>query len=74
MDGDVEKDIHDAYRLEGGDPKSLPSLRSSVGGHADIMIGAKYMRYFPREIFTMKSGLTIYKSPFASSNGTRGVL
>ena len=74
LDGEVEQDIHDEFRLSGGDAKDLPSLRSMVGGAADIMIGSKYMRYFPKSKFICKSGLTIYESPFLSSDGSRGVV
>ena len=56
--GDIEKDIHDAYRATGGNPDHLPSLPSSVGGDVDVMIGCKYNRYMPKEIFRLPSGLS----------------
>ena len=74
LDGEVEKDIHNAFRLSGGDAKDLPSLRSSVGGSADIMIGSKYLRYYPKQKFSLESGLTIYESPFLSTDGSQGVV
>ena len=74
LNGDVEKDIHDGYKAAGGNVSDLPSLRSSVGGGADIMIGAKYLRHFPKIMFALESGLSIYESPFVSSDGSRGVV
>ena len=74
LSGDVESDIHREYKHRGGNVTDLPSLRPSVGGSADIMIGSKYLRYFPREVFKTESGLTIYESPFISSDGSRGVV
>ena len=74
LNADVEVDIQQEYKLRGGNVSDLPALRPSVGGSADIMIGSKYLRYFPREIFRTDSGLTIYESAFKSSDGSRGVV
>ena len=74
LKGDVEKDIHRAFQSSGGDVKDLPSLPNFVGGDIDFMIGAKYLRYHPERVFTLPSGLTIYKSPFKNYNGSRGVV
>ena len=38
------------------------------------MIGAKYLRYFPKEVFQLVSGLTIYKSVFKNPDGSDGVV
>ena len=70
---DVEKDIQKAYESSGGVNK-LPRLPPSVGGQVDIMIGVQYLRYFPTELFKLLSGLTIYLSPFANIDGSRGVI
>ena len=53
---------------------SLPKLPKQVGGDTDILIGSKYLRYFPREIHKFESGLTICESVFSSSDGTRGIV
>ena len=71
----VENDIRNRC-LEGGEPEfsSLPKLPKKVGGDTDILIGSKYLRYFPREIHKFESGLTICESVFSSSDGTRGIV
>ena len=74
LKGEVERDIHEAYSISGGDVTKLPSLPKFVGGNIDFMIGAKYMRYHPTPVFTMSSGLTIYLSPFKGFDGTKGVI
>ena len=38
------------------------------------MIGIKYLRYYPEKIFQLPSGLSIYKSWFKNSDGSRGVI
>ena len=53
---------------------SLPKLPKAVGGKVDIMIGKQYLRYFPKEVARLKSGLTLYESCFESLDGTRGVI
>lgn len=74
LDGKVQRDIHDGYKSIGGDVKDLPSLPKTVGGDVDFMIGAKYMRYHPKKIFSLPSGLTIYESLFQGYNGSRGIV
>ena len=54
--------------------RTFPKLPKHVGGKVDLMIGIKYLRYHPKPIFQSKSGLTIYKSVFRSTDGTTGVL
>ena len=62
------------YRKEGKNPQYLPRLPKFVGGHTDFMLGIKYLRYYPEKIFQLPSGLTIYKSWFLNSDGSRGVI
>ena len=70
----VRKDIAYSYKLAGKDPKDLPSLPKHVGGDTDLMIGIKYLKYFPAFIFSLPTGLTIYESHFLSPDGSRGVI
>ena len=72
--GQVENDIRKAYKISGGDPRELPKLPKSVGGHTDFMIGIKYLRYYPERVFQLPSGLSIYRSWFKNADGTRGVI
>ncbi|XP_066917918.1 uncharacterized protein [Clytia hemisphaerica] len=74
LDCQVKDDIHDAFRRSGGNPSTLPKLPSSVGGDVDFMIGIRYLRYHPKVIFQMPSGLTIYKSLFKNPDGSRGII
>ena len=72
--GQIENDIKAAYTQSGGVLKDLPRLPDCIGGNVDFMIGAKYTRYHPQAIFSLPSGLTIYKSPFLSTDGIQGVI
>ena len=38
------------------------------------MIGQKYRRYYPVEVFRLPSGLSVLESKFVGPNGTRGVI
>ena len=62
LKGLVEADVRSGYISNGKDPKYLPKLPAFVGGHSNFMIGLKYLRYYPKKVFQLPSGLTIYKS------------
>ena len=34
----------------------LPNLPRFVGGETDIMLGIKYAKYFPKEVYSLPSG------------------
>ena len=70
---DVEDEIRCHYKSTGG-KLQLPKLPSSVGGEIHLMIGIKYLRYHPKLIYQLQSGLSIFESSFLSSNGGRGVV
>ena len=74
LDGSVIKDIHTAFTNTGGNPSTLPTLPSIIGGDVDFMVGIKYLRYHPQQVFQLPSGLTIYQSIFKSPDGSRGVI
>ena len=74
LKGSIQDDIHEEYTKFGGMASDLPGLPEFVGGNVDFMIGSKYLRYHPEPIFTLPSGLTIYRSPFANVDGSRGVI
>ena len=61
LKGEVQSDIQAAYKKNGGELKDLPKLPESVGGQADFMIGIKYLRYHPEKIYSLPSGLIIYR-------------
>ena len=70
----VENDIKTAYMSKSNDVRKLPKLPKSVGGETDLMIGIQYLRYYPKKIFSLPTGLTIYESQFLNSDGTRGLV
>ena len=74
LQGKIQNDIIDEYVKVGGIANDLPHLPKCAGGDVDFMIGSKYLRYHPEPIFTLPSGLTIYKSPFVNADGSRGVI
>ena len=47
--GRVQRDINDVYRSQGGMVSNLPKLPEEVGGETDLLIGIKYLKYFPEE-------------------------
>jgi hypothetical protein len=65
------QEIKNSYHGEA----ELPTVPRSVGGgKVDILLGSKYTWLFPKLVFTLPSGLSLYKSMFASKYGHRGVL
>ena len=74
LQGKIEEDIRKAFQESGGNLFFLPNLPAFVGGETDIMIGIKYLRYFPVQVFQLVSGLTIYHSQFQNADGSYGVI
>ena len=72
--GQLQDDIFKAYEENGGNIDSLPKLPDSIGGDVDIMIGSKYLRYHPEAIFSLPSGLTVFKSLLVGANGDQGII
>ena len=73
----VENDIRSKCENIGGAElvSKLPRLTSMMkGGDVDVLIGSKYLRYFPEKVHKFESGLGIFESVFISEDGTRGVL
>ena len=68
------QDISDHFKSTGGNPKQLPRPDKSVGGDIHFMIGIRYLRYFPRLVHQLPSGLSIYESVFNNIDGSRGVI
>ena len=53
----------------------LPQVDSTIGGEAvDVIIGIKYLKYFPVLVFSLPSGLAIYRARFNSYSGNQAVL
>ena len=71
---DLTKASHDLTKAAADEADRLPKLPPSVGGKIDLMIGIKYLKYHPKLIFQLHSGLTIFESVFQGSDGSRGVI
>ena len=55
--------------------ETLPKCDKAVGGsEVDIMLGIRYNRYFPVLLYSLPSGLGIYKAQFKSARGCQGIL
>ena len=54
--------------------KTFPKLPESVGGEVDMLIGIKNIKWFPKLVFELDTGLGLYNSPFVSPCGSRGVV
>ena len=58
-----------------GEGVALPQVPDEIGGaRVDVMIGIKYLSYFPELVFSLPSGLSIFESRFRTMCGRRGVL
>ena len=69
------KDLEDGYGEAAANIEPLPKVPKRIGGRTvDVMIGSRYLKYFPVLIFSLPSGLSIFKSCFRSSDGSRGIL
>ena len=73
---ELEKDVRKkCYDVGNEDLVSkLPKLRRKVGGITDILIGLKYLKYFPKKVFQFQSGSGIYESVFNTPDGSAGVV
>ena len=72
---EVEEDVRRQVSSSNVDLlERLPRLPSHVGGEVGLMIGKPYMRYFPREVTRLESGLTIYEAVFFNPDGTKGTI
>ncbi|MBM3938553.1 MAG: hypothetical protein FJ333_07870, partial [Sphingomonadales bacterium] len=55
--------------------RDLPTSDDTIGGTAvDIIIGIRYLKYYPELVFTLPSGLAIYRAKFKSYSGHQAVL
>ena len=73
--GRVEDEIMEHHQNFGKVPTGkLPQLPEKIGGETDILIGIKYMKYFPKEIHHLPDGLAIYEAVFWNSDGSKGVV
>ena len=72
---DVVQDVRKRCEGIGGQKllSTLPNFPRSVGGGTDILLGSRYKRYFPKEVYVLEDGLSILRSVFLGVDGARGV-
>ena len=59
------------------DNKKVPYMKadSEVGGQCvDIILGIKYLKYYPELVFSLPSGLSVYKARLKSASGCQAIL
>ena len=55
--------------------RDLPTPPAEVGGkEVDLIIGIKYYKYFPKPLYALPSGLTIYLTRLTASNNENCIL
>lgn len=66
---DAWKEIKAEIDLEHPNYPDLPAVAAKVGGDpVDVMIGIRYIKYFPELLFVLPSGLAVHKSQFSAPN------
>ena len=60
--------------VSSGNQGTLPKLPEFVGGETDIIIGSQYLKFHPKVVFEMDSGLTLLESKILGSDGSTGVM
>ena len=54
---------------------NLPKIDEKVGGkEVDVLIGIRYLKYFPEPVLTLPSGLQVYRALIKSASGRQAVL
>lgn len=68
-------ELNNAYNMTHSNHPPLPLVEEHVGGtDVDVMIGIRYNRYFPKLLFSLPSGLSIYRSVLNTRSTKMGVL
>ena len=49
-------------------------MRSWGGAPIDLLLGIKYLSYYPKLVLTLPGGLCVYKTQFATPSGNLAVL
>lgn len=63
------------YQAEHCPEISLPEAPTTIGGKpVDVLLGIKYLRYYPELLFSLPCGLGVYKSKLKCSGGFQAVL
>ena len=73
--------LHEAWQdlvkvaTAAGQTTTLPAVDDEIGGSpVDVIIGIRYLKYFPSLVFSLPSGLAIYCAKFRSASGRQAGL
>ena len=68
--------IQQTYQADNQVPAMhLPTVPAEIAGtDVDLMVGIQYKRYFPKLIYSLPGGLSIYSAIFKGCDGHQGVL
>ena len=68
-------ELRKAHRAEHPFQQDVPQPPEVIGGRpVDVMLGIRYLKYFPKPIFSLPCGLTVHRGLFKSPDGCYGVL
>ena len=69
------EDLQKGYRQMLPNGPALPAPPAHLGGvEVDIMMGIRYLKYFPEKKFSLPCGLAIFEGQFKSPDGLSGIL
>ena len=69
------EDLKKSYSVDHPQSKSFPTVPNNIGGSSvGIMMGIRYVRYFPKLLYSLNCGLGIYEAQFRTPDGNLGIL
>ena len=69
------EDLQRSYRQDNPEGRPLPLVPKHIGGSSvAIMMGIRYIKYFPKLLYHLPCGLGIYEAQFKTPDGNLGVL
>ena len=72
---DAYRELREVYEDDKPGESGLPTVPDEIGGRpVDIMLGIRYVTYFPKLVYSLPHGLGIFKSVFKGTDNHRGVL
>jgi hypothetical protein len=69
------RELQSQYSLQQPQGEPLPAVPAEVGGEpVDIMLGIRYVKYYPQLKFSLNCGLGVYEAQFTAPGGAQGIL
>ena len=69
------EELQTNYKKDHPQGRTLPLVPKQIGGSSvAIMMGIRYVRYFPKLLYHLNCGLGIYEAQFKTPDGNLGVL